>query len=103
MAAWIAVNTLEMTKAYHFDPQPFILLNLCLSFVAAFQAPVILMSQNRQAARDKRESIVDFAVNYRAGLEIDDIQAHLHRVEALGLRIEALLLRQAERADQPPA
>lgn len=52
-----------------FDPKPFILLNLILSFIAAFQAPIIMMSQNRQAARDKHESIIDFAINYKAEQE----------------------------------
>jgi uncharacterized membrane protein len=75
-------NTLTFTKALHFDPAPFILLNLILSFTAAFQAPIIMMSQNRQAARDKREAMTNFAINYKAEQEINDIQGHLHRGEA---------------------
>ena len=47
LVAWVVFNSLEITKPYHFDPYPFILLNLLLSFVAAFQAPFIMMSQNR--------------------------------------------------------
>ncbi|WP_407309405.1 DUF1003 domain-containing protein [Desulfosporosinus sp. SB140] len=82
LAAWIVWNILVLTKSLHFDEPPFILLNLCLSFIAAFQAPVIMMSQNRQTARDKHESVIDFAINYKAELEIDDIQSHLHRIEA---------------------
>lgn len=74
-------NTLALTKSFHFDEPPFILLNLCLSFLAVFQAPIIMMSQNRQAARDKNESIVNFAINYRAVEEVDDMQGHLHRIE----------------------
>lgn len=77
---WIVLNTLQLTR--HFDAPPFILLNLILSFIAAFQAPLILMSQNRQASRDKHEAIIDFAINYKAELEIDDMQSHLHRIEA---------------------
>ncbi|AFM40693.1 putative membrane protein [Desulfosporosinus acidiphilus SJ4] len=80
--AWMVWNVLLLTKAFHFDEPPFILLNLCLSFLAAFQAPVIMMSQNRQAARDKHESVIDFAINYKAELEIDDIQSHLHHIES---------------------
>jgi uncharacterized membrane protein len=57
------------------------LLNLILSFIAAFQAPIIMMSQNRQAARDKHESIIDFAINYKAEQEIDDLQSQLHRIQ----------------------
>jgi uncharacterized membrane protein len=78
---WVLWNSLPLISS-HFDPHPYILLNLCLSFVAAFQAPIIIMSQNRQAAREKHESIIDFAINYKAEQEIDDMQSHLHRIEA---------------------
>jgi uncharacterized membrane protein len=78
---WMAWNTLAQTTALHFDVAPFILLNLILSFTAAFQAPFIIMSQNRQAIRDKHEAIVDFSINYQAELEIDDVQKHLHNLE----------------------
>ncbi|MDP4170518.1 MAG: DUF1003 domain-containing protein [Bacillota bacterium] len=88
---WILWNTLPFTRL-HFDKPPFILLNLCLSFIAAFQAPVIMMSQNRQAARDKHESIIDFAINYKAEQEIDDMQKHLHRMEGELMEIKKLLL-----------
>lgn len=63
-----------------------------MSFIAAFQAPVIMMSQNRQAARDKHESIIDFAINYKAEQEIDDMQSHLHRIEGELIEIKKLLL-----------
>ncbi|WKB37320.1 DUF1003 domain-containing protein [Terrilactibacillus sp. S3-3] len=78
---WMVWNMVALTSGMHFDRPPFILLNLCLSFLAAFQAPIIMMSQNRQAARDKHESIIDFAINYKDGQEIDDMQSHLHRLE----------------------
>jgi len=81
LVLWMLINTLQFTKAIHFDEVPFILLNLILSFIAAFQAPIIMMSQNRQATRDKQESIIDFSINYKAEQEIDDIQGHLHRIE----------------------
>ena len=89
LVIWILVNTLRFIV--HFDPQPFILLNLILSFIAAFQAPIIMMSQNRQAAREKRESIIDFAINYKTELEVDDIQSHLHRIEEKIAQLGALL------------
>ncbi|KLU63848.1 hypothetical protein DEAC_c42130 [Desulfosporosinus acididurans] len=89
LSAWILINTLNIIG--HFDPPPFILLNLILSFIAAFQAPIIMMSQNRQTARDKRESIIDFAINYKAELEVDDIQAHLHRIEDEMAQLKLLL------------
>lgn len=82
LVAWVILNTLGITKVIHFDEPPFILLNLLLSFLAGFQAPIIMMSQNRQSARDKQEAIIDFAINYKAEQEIDDMQDHLHRLEA---------------------
>ncbi len=76
----------------YIDEPPFILLNLCLSFIAAFQAPVIMMSQNRHEARDKHESLIDFAINYKAEQEIDDIQSHLHRIVTELGQIKKLLI-----------
>ena len=90
LAVWILVNILPFL-GMQFDPKPFILLNLILSFIAAFQAPIIMMSQNRQAARDKHESIIDFAINYKAEQEIDDMQKHLHRMEAELAEIKEML------------
>ena len=90
LVIWIVINSLAFL-GMQFDPKPFILLNLILSFVAAFQAPIIMMSQNRQAARDKHESIIDFAINYKAEQEIDDMQKHLHRMEAELAEIKELL------------
>lgn len=91
---WMVWNTLPYTR--HFDSKPFILLNLILSFIAAFQAPVIMMSQNRQAARDKHESIIDFAINYKAEQEIDDMQSHLYRIENELLSLKELLKTQQD-------
>ncbi|PKM39939.1 MAG: hypothetical protein CVV04_06615 [Firmicutes bacterium HGW-Firmicutes-9] len=90
LAVWILINLLPFL-GLQFDPKPFILLNLILSFIAAFQAPIIMMSQNRQAARDKHESIIDFAINYKAEQEIDDMQRHLHRMEVELKEIKELL------------
>ncbi|WP_231571077.1 DUF1003 domain-containing protein [Gordoniibacillus kamchatkensis] len=81
LVLWILFNSLSFTKIIHFDEPPFILLNLVLSFIAGFQAPIIMMSQNRQAARDKQEAVIDFAINYKAEQEVDDMQGHLHRIE----------------------
>jgi uncharacterized membrane protein len=69
LAIWIAINTIVLiTKP--FDPYPFILLNLILSCIAAIQAPVIMMSQNRQEAKDRLRSEYDYRVNLKAELEI---------------------------------
>lgn len=71
MAVWIAVNAYMGTRA--FDPFPFILLNLTLSTLAALQAPVILMAQNRQAAKDRAVAQNDFQVNIKNEVEIADL------------------------------
>jgi CRP/FNR family transcriptional regulator, cyclic AMP receptor protein len=67
MILWMAVNVVLATK---FDPYPFILLNLVLSSVAALQAPIIMMSQNRQASKDKLLAQNDYLVNLKAEMEI---------------------------------
>ena len=66
---WIALNSFLLLKK-PFDPYPFILLNLVLSCLAAIQAPVIMMSQNRQEAKDRLRSQHDYRVNLKAELEI---------------------------------
>ena len=67
MLVWISINVLRL---WNFDPYPFILLNLVLSTVAALQAPVIMMSQNRQSSKDKLLAENDYLVNRKAELEI---------------------------------
>ena len=68
LLAWIAGNLIMASRA--FDPYPFILLNLVLSCVAAIQAPIIMMSQNRQEEKDRRRAENDFKVNLKAELEL---------------------------------
>ena len=72
---WIAVNITAYIN--HWDPYPFILLNLFLSLQAAYTAPVIMMSQNRQAERDRLEAHNDFNVNVKAEEEVRLIIEHL--------------------------
>src|SRR5204862_5136325 len=79
LTAWVAVNIALTARA--FDPYPFILLNLFLSMIAALQAPVIMMSQNRQDAKDRVRSELDFAVNRKAEGEIIQLAAKLNRIE----------------------
>src|SRR5690606_23754192 len=67
MIVWMAIN---QRLARPFDPFPFILLNLMLSCLAALQAPVIMMSQNRQAAKDRSDARLDYEVNVRAEVQI---------------------------------
>lgn len=75
MAVWMGLNGLLAAGA--FDPYPFILLNLTLSTLAALQAPVILMAQNRQAAKDRAVAENDYRVNLKNELEIVDMHRKL--------------------------
>jgi uncharacterized membrane protein len=86
LLSWIAVNSVVLIVR-PFDPYPFIFLNLILSCLAAIQAPVIMMSQNRQEARDRQHARHDYQVNLKAELEI----RHLHQ------KIDHLLSHQWER------
>jgi uncharacterized membrane protein len=71
LALWVVLNAVILARRdAAFDPYPFILLNLFLSMLAAVQAPVILMSQNRQAAKDRLDAAHDYEVNLKAELEI---------------------------------
>src|SRR5437867_6834993 len=74
---WMLINVIAM-KA--FDPFPFILLNLVLSCLAALQAPVIMMSQNRQAAHDRLDAQHDYEVNIKAEMEIVALHAKLDEI-----------------------
>lgn len=75
---WIIIN---FALVYKWDPYPFILLNLILSTLAAIQAPVILMSQNRQTQRDRIRSEYDYLVNRKAEREIEQLKKQLDRIE----------------------
>ncbi|HJZ67905.1 MAG TPA: DUF1003 domain-containing protein [Blastocatellia bacterium] len=68
LAAWVALNIVALIQ--HWDPYPFILLNLALSFQAAYAAPIIMMSQNRQAEKDRLQSTNDYEVDMKAEMEI---------------------------------
>ena len=95
LLAWIAANSIAWLRDW--DPYPFILLNLVLSFQAAFAAPVIMMSQNRQAARDRRNAEQDYEVDRRAENEIAAIRARLD--ELAGRQWETLVALQREQLE----
>jgi len=81
---WMFVNAyflMQYKIGEPWDPYPFILLNLVLSCLAAVQAPIILMSQNREAQKDRIRAEYDYAVNRRAEREIQDIKRQLLRIE----------------------
>jgi uncharacterized membrane protein len=97
LIVWVGLNILLASKA--FDPYPFIFLNLILSMLAAVQAPIIMMSQNRQAAVDRAAAEHDYVVNLRAELEImllhdklDAIREHdiAVRTDALKTQLDTL-------------
>ncbi len=73
---WMLINTYLLYKK-PFDPYPFILLNLVLSCLAAIQAPIIMMSQNRQESRDRKRALHDYQVNLKAELEIRQLHQKL--------------------------
>ncbi len=75
LVGWIGLNILGWIN--HWDPYPFILLNLALSFQAAYSAPIIMMSQNRQAAKDRLSAELDYQVNLHAELEVAGIRTRL--------------------------
>lgn len=70
LMAWVTTNTVLLGSTTAFDPYPFIFLNLVLSMLAAIQAPIIMMSQNRQSAKDRLVAAHDYEINLKAELEI---------------------------------
>ena len=89
MVLWIVVNTWVLAEK-PFDSYPYILLNLVLSMLAALQAPIIMMSQNRQAAKDRLQADLDYRINLKAELEV----AHLHKkVDRIWEELQAQLAR----------
>lgn len=89
---WVVVNSVVLTRVGGFDPYPYIFLNLILSMVAALQAPVILMSQNRQAVRDRLAASLDYEINLKAEVEIMSLHDKLDqiRLDRLEGRFEEL-------------
>ena len=79
LVAWMALNVYGWLG--HWDPYPFILLNLVLSCLAAIQAPIILMSQNRQSQKDRLKAEYDYLVNRRAEREVQEILKRLNSLE----------------------
>ena len=88
LVVWMVINAFVLAR-HPFDPYPFILLNLVLSTLAALQAPVIMMSQNRMAARDRLDARHDYEVNLKAEMEITQLHA---KIDDLQQRAWAQLL-----------
>ncbi len=94
LVGWMILNILLATGA--FDPYPFILLNLVLSCVAAIQAPLIMMSQNRQEEKDRRRAENDYKVNLKTEIMIEDLYDKVNRILARQEELSHLLGGQAE-------
>ncbi len=91
LIAWMVINGLLASRA--FDPYPFILLNLVLSCVAAIQAPLIMMSQNRQEEKDRRRAENDYKVNLKTEIMIEDLHDKMNEIL---VRQESILKRLKE-------
>ena len=91
LIVWMVINGLLASRA--FDPYPFILLNLVLSCVAAIQAPLIMMSQNRQEEKDRRRAENDYKVNLKTEIMIEDLHDKMNEIL---VRQESILKRLKE-------
>ena len=89
LIAWMVINIILATNA--FDPYPFILLNLVLSCVAAIQAPLIMMSQNRQEEKDRRRAENDYKVNLKTEIMIEDLYDKINIIIAKQTALEKRL------------
>lgn len=96
LVVWMIINTILAASA--FDPYPFILLNLVLSCVAAIQAPLIMMSQNRQEEKDRRRAENDYKVNLKTEIMIEDLY---DKVNAILAKQSALEKQLQEDSDAP--
>jgi len=96
LIAWILLNTF-MPKQDEFDPYPFILMNLVLSAIAALQAPIIMMSQNRKEEKDRKRSENDYLINLKAELEVRSLHQKMNLL--IEEQIKALFDSQAKQLD----
>jgi uncharacterized membrane protein len=114
LAGWMGLNSVLLARRDPFDPYPYILLNLILSSLAALQAPVIMMSQNRQGERDRLNAANDYEVNLKAELEIRALHekldalreadwAELVRMQQVQIQLLERLLSDAEPGSAPPS
>jgi len=95
---WLIWNSIPSLP--HFDPAPFILLNLCLSFLAGYTAPFIMMSQNRQTSKDRLTAENDYKTDVKGEQEICHILEHLNHQDGLILQIAQRLEVQSKRIDE---
>ena len=89
LVGWIILNTIILSKGEEIDPYPFILLNLVLSCIAAVQAPIIMMSQNRQAEKDSLRNQNDYRIDLKSELILEELHDKMDRI----LKNEKIILK----------
>lgn len=97
MALWVTGNVFQV---FHFDPYPFVFLNLFMSAEAAFSTPLIMMAQNRQSDRDRHQADADYRTNVQAKEEIEALELHLAAIEEQ--KLDEILLYIKENAKPKP-
>ncbi len=95
---WMALNVIGFIQ--HWDPYPFILLNLIFSTQAAYAAPIIMMAQNRQSNRDRIQAEEDYQTNIDAKKEIEALQVHLNKLETEKLDKIIVMLEEMKKGRQ---
>ena len=98
LAVWMAVNAVGAIR--HWDPYPFILLNLVLSCVAALQAPIILMSQNREESRDRLRAQADYEVNLKAEVLLEHLTEEIELLKAMLVDVQGRFAAQENAGEQ---
>ena len=98
LVLWMVVNVILAAKA--FDPYPFILLNLVLSCVAAIQAPLIMMSQNRQEEKDRQRAENDYKVNLKTEIMIEDLYDKVNAILAKQSALEKQLRAESKKSEE---
>ena len=94
---WMTMNVIGFVQ--HWDPYPFILLNLIFSTQAAYAAPIIMMAQNRQSDRDRLQALADFDTNLEAKKEIEALQVQLNKIETEKLDEIMKMLKELQKGD----
>lgn len=97
LTIWVIINIVMVVRQW--DPYPFILLNLLLSLQAAYATPIIMMSQNRQALRDRLEAHHDFEINQKTEIEVRAVLEHLAAQDQALAEIYAILKAQTAKGD----
>lgn len=99
LIGWIVLNTMILSKSNRIDPYPFILLNLVLSCIAALQAPIIMMSQNRQAEKDSLRNQNDYRIDLKSELILEELHDQMTTIEK-NQRLLLKLLKEREKKDE---